>query len=547
MDLQYMKQGLSQVKQWVLQPIVGLVLALVLLGFSVWQPAQIFAQLRPGAELTYALDDPYIHLAIAKNWVQHGVYGVTPERFTPSSSSLLWTLLLAGLVVFLGPQGWIPLGLALLFAGMAVWAAWRILRDLCAGQVLVQWAGLLLFVVVVPLAPLVLSGMETSLQVFLTLAFAWETARILRQDAKEPLTRRAWIGLVLLGMAFSATRYEHLALIALAALGLLLRRRWGLAAALLGAALLPVVIFGLVSMANGWFFFPSSVMVKAFVQGETLWSDPQRLFMDRIDLLWSQHHLQVLVVPALAGLLISLFWRFASAGLRWLAFLFIPAAAAHVLFGHLGWFYRYEAYIVGLGWVVLVSMLGALVKSVTWSSWRWWLRAAAAVIVVIYAVFPLAERGMRAWREIPGGMTNIYDQQIQMMRFLRTYYAGQTVAINDIGAISLWGEVGIIDLAGLGTVETARALQQRQPLRPVVRDLVQQKGVKVAIIYQHWFPPDLTAGWTSVGTWTVEKQVTLGGATVIFYAVDPREAQALRQHLLEFSPNLPPGVRWQLW
>lgn len=44
--------------------------------------------------LVYALDDTYIHMTIAKNFAQHGVWGVTKYSFSSESSSLLWTSLL---------------------------------------------------------------------------------------------------------------------------------------------------------------------------------------------------------------------------------------------------------------------------------------------------------------------------------------------------------------------------------------------------------------------------------------------------------------------
>ena len=39
--------------------------------------------------LTYVLDDPYIHMAVAKNFVSYGVWGVTKYGFTSVTSSIL--------------------------------------------------------------------------------------------------------------------------------------------------------------------------------------------------------------------------------------------------------------------------------------------------------------------------------------------------------------------------------------------------------------------------------------------------------------------------
>jgi len=66
--------------------------------------------------LIYALDDAYIHMAIAKNFAQHGIWGITKYEFTSTSSSLLWTLLISFSYFIFGSNELIPFILNIIFA-----------------------------------------------------------------------------------------------------------------------------------------------------------------------------------------------------------------------------------------------------------------------------------------------------------------------------------------------------------------------------------------------------------------------------------------------
>jgi hypothetical protein len=66
--------------------------------------------------LIYALDDAYIHMAVAKNLASHGIWGCTPFHWSSSSSSLLWTFGLGVAYRAFGVHDWTPLVLNVAFA-----------------------------------------------------------------------------------------------------------------------------------------------------------------------------------------------------------------------------------------------------------------------------------------------------------------------------------------------------------------------------------------------------------------------------------------------
>lgn len=66
------------------------------------------ATARTDGHLIYVLDDAYIHMAIAKNFAEHGVWGITKYGFTSSTSSPLWTFLLAASYFLFGIRENIP-------------------------------------------------------------------------------------------------------------------------------------------------------------------------------------------------------------------------------------------------------------------------------------------------------------------------------------------------------------------------------------------------------------------------------------------------------
>ena len=542
----------------IINPTVILLIAFMMLGIWIVLPLESFYKIRPGASFTYALDDAYIHMAIAKNLAQHGVWGVTPDGFSSSASSLLWPILLAGIYGVMGPNELVPLVLNILFAGLAVFFGWRLLRQVGVNHPLLLLLGLVGMIFLTPLTAMVLTGMETSLQICLMLAFADSAVAVLTAPSSHSTTRaNAW--LLVTGFLFSATRYEDLAFIGLVCLFLLFRRRIKLAFALGAAALFPLVVYGFISVANGWYFLPNSVLVKS-VNTAQGWRAPLSVLWQR----WRQllliaylGHLLTLLVTGGLSLLVELKWRVSKPGARWLVGMMIPVLLAQALLGQLGWFYRYEAYVVALGVIALTALWSGWVihffqtfkTGFTWSgSFQFFL--VIAFVLVGYSPVPFSNRvygrASQAYSEIPGAMANIYDQQIHMAKFIKQYYSKDCVAINDIGAISYFSDVCVIDLSGLATLSTAQAAINHEPLLPVLQKLCQSKQVRLAVVYVNWFTNSLPANWVSAGSWTLDQRVVAGGETVTFFAMDPSSTNLLRQQLIDFAPQLPRGEAWEV-
>jgi hypothetical protein len=479
-----------------------------------------------GGVLVYPLDDAYIHMAVGRNLAGHGVWGATPDGFTACTSSLLWPLLLAaGDAV--GLRGdWLPLGLNVVAGMAAIAAAAVLLRGLAAGP---RTAALLALVAFTPLPTLIVSGMEHTLHVAVVLLLGHLLVRTLDVSHEEA----RW-ALPAAAAAATALRYESLFLVAPACALLAWRRRVPLAAATGAAAALPPALFAAVSVSRGWEALPNSVLLK----GARFHLDSAAGVLDALggrSLRMMAHapHVLVLVVAAL-GLL-----AFASVrpALRGLLGLFVAGALLHMQLADTGWLYRYEAYLVALG----VAAVAAGITDAAWRPARG-LPTLAALALTLVAGAPLVERALRAAEETPRAVRNIFQQQYQMGLFLQRYYRTATVAANDIGAVSYYGGVHLLDLYGLADMDVARARRKGGPSRDDLERLTAVHRPDVVAVYRSWFSQSLPPSWLEAGSWRVPEEVVVADRTVTFYATSPEGRERLVRSLEAFTPSLPPEV-----
>lgn len=485
--------------------------------------------------LIYAQDDAYIHLAMAKNLAFHGVWGVTRYAFSASSSSPLWTAALAVGMRLVGNQAGLPFGynLALGMALLVLGERFLRRRGLNVPQ-RVLTLGLL--VVAMPLIPLAFSGMEHILHAVVMLGFllALETAW------DHPQARSARWALLGLAPLLPLVRYEGLFLVVVTAGLLILRRRWGLGVGLAALAALPVAALGLWYVRQGWWFLPSSVLVKGSLgSGLGLTDLPQVMLARFLDNLTTAPQMGFLLAGLLIGLIAQ--WQRSRrlSGEVVTTLVVLGTSLLHLILAAVGPMMRYQAYLVAISLLVLAQPLFTLDLR-RWFSTPALARTAKILVAALILALALLAGGYMTLNT-PRATTNIYQQQVQMARFVRQFYNQGTVALNDIGAVAYFTDAHLVDLVGLATREAAQARLNGTFGPQIMADLTRQADV--VIIYTAWFPAGLPADWQAVGEWTIPENLICGDDTVTFLAPRADLVAALRANLRAFAPHLPASVQ----
>jgi hypothetical protein len=456
-------------------------------------PAALLAwQVHLTCGIVYSIDDPYIHLALAKQ-ILRGHYGIHPSEFSAPSSSILWPFLLAPFS-FTRIVEFLPLVLNL---GAVLATVWWLQRWL-AGYMPPAWSLIVTTTLALTLNiyGLALSGMENSWQV----AFIVVIAISLLQDR---IGWPFWLSVLLLPLV----RYEGLAmsLPALAYVWLMPGQR--LRAAAVAAVVVGVVVgFSLFLLSLDLGPLPSSVLAK-----NRILDDPSRA-IPVFDNIVNQ---AFFVALAVASFVLCL-----QQGRTRMAILLIAVPTLlHLLFGRYGWFARYHIYFVA--WTVILFFdVFARTRFYRWP-------ALNALLLAAYVVFSADH--VQATVQTAEASRNIHDQQRQMGIILRDHF-NEPVAVNDLGFVSLYGRGYVLDLAGLASLEALRA-QRYARSADWVAPLMARRKIEHAIIYPEWLG-GLPAGWTHVATLHLPHPwVSVASDRVAFYSTNQAAAARFRTAL----------------
>ncbi len=456
-----------------------------LYAMGVWGVG-IYTFLRSGGQWIY-IGDAAAHMVMARNFVDHGVWGLTPERFSSSSSSPLYTFLVA-LGFFLVRQEawrlWIPLLFNFLGGALFLHLSIRLLH-LASRPV---WNSLLALALVfyVPLPLISLLGME------FTLAIATATLLLWTVLARHPAFR------LILPLA-PLVRYEFLFLVlGLAAIRWIHREfREGLEILFLGG--LGVGMYGLISVVHGGTFFPLTLTHRSNLPPDVyLWLP--RFFQNfRTNLLNGME---------VTGLLALGWWGLSRGGKRefWQGWLLVTSlgTALHFALARTGNYLSYEAYAVGL------SMLGlAGVALSTPPSAVQKLLLAGFFVIPLPRMMGVLQLPSLAW----GSFRTVYLPLLWGEEGME-----QSVRLaTDSPTFAWWMGVRVSDLYGLSHARLSRMWRHGQ-----VDSLVEharQEGACIAVTRERVFRAALERQGTLVGTWVVEHSAVDPEGIVWFYCL----------------------------
>jgi hypothetical protein len=222
---------------------------------------------------------------------------------------------------------------------------------------------------------------------------------------------------------------------------------------------------------------------------------------------------------------------------RGLAATLAAALLIHLVFGHLGAYFRYEAYLWAGTVLMLIYLHRERLREALAAGGGAWGRVGvfgALASVSLRYVFVLATTPLAA--------NNIYDQQYQMHRFAVDFYKAP-VGVSDLGFVSFRNPNYVLDLWGLGSLEAQRE-RLSHPTSAWMDALSRKHGVDMIMIYDSLFP-GLPSEWILLGQLQLQrKRITPSGDQVQFYARDPIAARKAQALLTDFAKTLPPGARF---
>lgn len=489
-----------------------------------------------GRQFVYPIDDAYIHLAIAKHFGESGFWSVNLNSFDSASSSILYTLILSALIHIFGDNVYYPVIVNIMAGYVATYWIYRFFWDFYSEKEL--RLGLILFLPVSLLYMMVILGMEQTLHMMLSVMAVY----FIKKNFNSHFQRRDFAKLLITVFFLGMVRFESMFFVFWLSIILIIAKKFEEMLLILLVGLAPMVIFGLISIANGGFFFPNSVIIKGNYPTGNLLRSTWIMFENGILLNKSFYKLFLFPLICIFLYLIKKYRKKSFKELiqnESLLIIILGTALFQSFFAVIK--FRYENYLMAMLVLVLIPMaveyLGTEKK-----------KAGYFLFAISFVGFGLVGfyRFAAAHRVLKNSSKNIEAQQVQMAGFLHQFYKGQKAVANDIGAIAYFGETQLLDIVGLGSTDVARFCIENRSLpesdfnkkyHQFLADYISRNGYKVAVIYPKWFPGQVPKSWIPVASWRIENNIGTAQNRVVWYAFNNSDAVILRRNLAQFDLN----------
>jgi len=215
-----------------------------------------------------------------------------------------------------------------------------------------------------------------------------------------------------------------------------------------------------------------------------------------------------------------------------------------------GWLYRYEAYLVSMAilsfFLVIPENIVLRLKNLSKLPLYQSAFITFFVIMILIALLPYGYRIYKSHYVAIKGSATIYHEQYQTGRFIKKYYNGHTVAINDIGAPSFLADIKIVDFYGLATKEVTKATKEGYFTTDFIEKISLEKGASIAMVWEPIVDNPAPESWFKCGEVVFDEGIKLDNHTISIFAIDPDETELLRINIEDFNAFLPKGVRYQV-
>lgn len=222
---------------------------------------------------------------------------------------------------------------------------------------------------------------------------------------------------------------------------------------------------------------------------------------------------------------------------NFLLIVFSLLMVCHSMFADLKGHLRYEAYILTGFCMVLIPKCKELFFNFTV-----FLKKEKLVSLLIAAnVFLMIYKCWAAHIIMCNGGKNIYEQQVQSAKFLHQFYNTSKVVANDIGAICYYTNIHLLDIAGLGSVETIHFNENKKGFDPEFGSFLTKyctdNQYDIAVVYEGWLQGYVPSYWKKAATLKIEDKVTVARLEVSIYSIDTKNLEELKRNIKKFNWN----------